>query len=290
MTWLVVGRNGQLGKSLSVVLGETGVDFSACAFEDLDIRNARKTLELIVALKPSAIINAVAWTNVDSAESNEVDAHSVNAHGPQNLAIAARQIGARFVHISTDYVFSGEGSKPWAVTDAHNPQSVYGKTKSEGEKLVLEDYSEGSYIVRTAWLYSANRKNFAKTIAKLALRDEKEIRVVNDQIGQPTFAGDLAKQIVQLVLSGAPVGVYHGTNSGQATWFDFAQEILKLAGADVSRVIPVSTSEYPSPAKRPAFSVLSHEDWSKTSIAPMREWKIALAEAMPSIISSAKAE
>jgi dTDP-4-dehydrorhamnose reductase len=113
---------------------------------------------------------------------------------------------------------------------------------------------------------------------------------VNDQLGQPTFAGDLAKQIAGLALSDAPVGIYHGTNSGQATWFEFAQEILKLAGSDISRVIPVSTSEYPSPTKRPAFSVLSHEDWSKTSIAPMRDWKIALADAMPSIISSAKAE
>ena len=290
MKWLIAGGSGQLGLALQAELNSRGIDFVAADSSELDIRNPLIIDQITDFLKPNIIVNAAAWTNVDAAESNEADAYSLNAIGPQNLAIAARNIGARFVHISTDYVFSGQGSKPWAVTDAHNPQSVYGKTKSEGEKLILGDYSEDSYIVRTAWLYSANRRNFAKTIAKLALRDELDIRVVNDQLGQPTFAGDLAKQIIDLALSDATVGVYHGTNSGQATWFDFAQEILRLAGSDISRVIPVSTSEYPSPAKRPAFSVLSHEDWSKTSIAPMRDWKIALADAMPSIISSAKAE
>jgi dTDP-4-dehydrorhamnose reductase len=290
MKWLIAGGSGQLGLALQAELNSRGIDFVAADSSELDIRKPLIVNQITDFLKPNIIVNAAAWTNVDAAESNEADAYSLNAIGPQNLAIAARNIGARFVHISTDYVFSGQCSKPWTVTDAHNPQSVYGKTKSEGEKLILGDYSEGSYIVRTAWLYSANRKNFAKTIAKLALRDENDIRVVNDQLGQPTFAGDLAKQVIDLALSNASVGIYHGTNSGQATWFKFAQEILKLAGANVSRVIPVSTSEYPSSAKRPVFSVLSHDDWSKTSIEPMRNWEIALADAMPSIISSIKAE
>jgi dTDP-4-dehydrorhamnose reductase len=127
-------------------------------------------------------------------------------------------------------------------------------------------------------------------MVNFALNKEGEVRVVNDQIGQPTFAGDLATQIVELVLSGAPVGIYHGTNSGQATWFEFAQEIFKLVGADVSRIIPVSTSEHPRPAKRPAYSVLSHDAWDGTSVPEMRNWKIALEEAMPAIISSVKAE
>jgi dTDP-4-dehydrorhamnose reductase len=127
-------------------------------------------------------------------------------------------------------------------------------------------------------------------MTKLALNGAGEVRVVNDQVGQPTFTGDLAKQIIDLVMSDVPVGNYHGTNSGQATWFEFAQEIFKLAGADVSRVVPVSSSEYPRPAKRPSYSVLSHDAWAKTSLEPMRDWRIALAEAMPAIISAVKAE
>ncbi len=139
-------------------------------------------------------------------------------------------------------------------------------------------------------MYSSKGKNFAKTIASLALNKEGEVRVINDQVGQPTFAGDLAKQIVELVLSDAPAGIYHGTNSGQATWFEFAQAIFSIAGADVSRVIPVSTTEFPRPAQRPAYSVLSHDAWADTSVPLMRNWKIALEEAMSSIISTVKAE
>jgi dTDP-4-dehydrorhamnose reductase len=127
-------------------------------------------------------------------------------------------------------------------------------------------------------------------MVKLALNGDGEVRVVNDQTGQPTFTGDLAKQIVDLVLSSAPVGIYHGTNRGQATWFEFAQEIFKSSGADVSRVIPVSSSEYPRPAKRPSYSVLGHDAWAKTTVEPMRDWRIALAEAMPAIIHAVKAE
>jgi dTDP-4-dehydrorhamnose reductase len=187
-------------------------------------------------------------------------------------------------------VFSGEATTPWNENSDHNPQSVYGATKSEGENLVLSAYPTGSYVVRTAWLYSAERKNFAKTMTKLALNGDGEVRVVKDQMGQPTFTGDLAKQIVELVLSSAPMGIYHGTNSGQATWFEFAQEIFKLSGTDVRRVIPVSSSEYPRPAKRPSYSVLGHDAWAETSVEPMRDWRIALAEAMPAIINAVKAE
>jgi dTDP-4-dehydrorhamnose reductase len=145
-------------------------------------------------------------------------------------------------------------------------------------------------VIRTAWLYSSKGKNFAKTMANIALIKEGEVRVINDQIGQPTFARDLAKQIVELVLSEAPTGIYHGTNSGQATWFEFAQEVFKLVGADVSRVIPVLTSEFPRPAKRPNYSVLGRDAWTSISVPEMRSWKIALKEAMPAIISAVKAE
>lgn len=290
MKWLITGGSGQLGLALQAELSVRGIDFASVNSQDLDITKQINVNELVDSLQPSVIVNAAAWTDVDGAETNETSANAVNAVGPQNLAIAANNVGARFVQVSTDYVFSGEGTTPWGENADHNPQSVYGSTKSDGEKLVMGAHPTGSYVIRTAWLYSSHRKNFAKTMTKLALSGEGEVRVVNDQMGQPTFTGDLAKQIVDLALSDARVGIYHGTNSGQATWFEFAQEIFKLAGADVLRVAPVSSSEYPRPAKRPSNSVLGHDAWTKTTVAPMRNWRIALAEAMPAIISAVKAE
>ena len=290
MTWLITGASGQLGLALQEVLIQRGIDLVGANSSELDITKPLIVNQLVGFTNPSVIINAAAWTDVDGAESNESAAYSVNSLGPQNLAIAARKVDARLVQISTDYVFSGDSSTPWSENAVNNPQTVYGTTKSKGESFVLTSLPLNTYVVRTAWLYSPKGKNFAKTMVNIALNQLDEVRVVNDQIGQPTVAGDLAKQIVELVLSEAPVGIYHGTNSGQATWFEFAQEIFRLAGADVARVIPVSSSEFPSPAKRPAYSVLSHDAWAGTSVPEMRNWKIALEEAMPAIISAVKAE
>ena len=290
MKWLITGASGQLGLALQEELTLRGIDFVGANSSELNITNPLVVNKMVDLIKPNIIVNSAAWTDVDGAETNESATYSVNSLGPQNLAIAASKAGARLVQISTDYVFSGDASVPWSENAPHNPESVYGSTKSEGEKFILATLPSNSYVVRTAWLYSPKGKNFAKTIANLALNKEGEVRVVNDQIGQPTVAGDLAKQIVELVLSEAPAGIYHGTNSGQATWFEFAQEIFRLAGADVARVIPVSSSEFPSPAKRPAYSVLSHDAWAGTSVPEMRNWKIALEEAMPAIISAVKAQ
>jgi dTDP-4-dehydrorhamnose reductase len=290
MKWLIAGGSGQLGLALQSELSVRGIDFVSVDSHELDITDQSKVNALVDSVKPSVIANAAAWTDVDGAEANESGAYAVNALGPQNLARGAKEVGSKFVQVSTDYVFSGDATTPWSENSDHKPQSVYGSTKSEGEKLVLGAYPTGSYVVRTAWLYSVERKNFAKTITKLALNGTGDVRVVNDQMGQPTFTEDLAVQIIDLVLSGASVGIYHGTNSGQATWFEFAQEIFKLAGADVGRVVPVSSSEYPRPAKRPSYSVLGHAAWSKTTVEPMRDWRIALAEAMPAMINGVKAE
>jgi dTDP-4-dehydrorhamnose reductase len=290
MNWLITGGSGQLGIAVSKELDLRGLAFTALGSKDLDITESKIVKDSIVQNRPDVIVNCAAWTDVDGAESNEESASAVNGQGPENLAVAAASIGARIIHVSTDYVFSGESQRPFEIDDQIDPQSAYGRTKADGEKKVLTSYPENSFVVRTAWLYSAKGKNFAKTMTRLALNGDGEVRVVNDQVGQPTSAVDLAQQIVDLGLGIAPAGIYHGTNGGQASWFEFAREIFSLAGADMNRVVPVSSSEYPRPAKRPSYSVLSHEEWSMTSIAPMRDWKIALASVMPEVISIVKAE
>ena len=290
MTWLITGGSGQLGIALSQELGQRGLLFNSWSSQDLDITQGPIVRDVVAKLSPKVIINCAAWTDVDSAESNELQASRVNCDGAENVALAAKSCGAKLIHISTDYVFSGESQTSWQVADEINPKSAYGRTKAEGESRVLGAYPENSFIVRTAWLYSPWGKNFAKRMTKLAIKGEGEVRVINDQVGQPTSAPDLAKQLVELGLSNSHVGIYHGTNSGQATWFDFAVEIFRLVGEDASRVVPISTTDLSRPAKRPTFSVLSHEAWVTTSIKPMRDWRIALAGALPAIISAVKME
>lgn len=290
MSWLITGGSGQLGIAVSQELDKLGIAFDAWSSKDLDITQSSTVINAIEKLSPKVIINCAAWTDVDGAESHEIDASRVNSDGPKNLALAAKLCNSKLIHVSTDYVFSGESQTPWEVADEINPQSAYGRTKALGERRVLTSHPENSFVVRTAWLYSPLGKNFAKTMTKLAIKGDGEARVVNDQVGQPTSASDLAKQLVELGLSTSPAGIYHGTNSGEATWFEFAQEIFKLSGADVGRVTPVSSSEYPRPAKRPSYSVLSHDAWANTSVKPLRDWRIALADAMPAIISAVKAE
>jgi dTDP-4-dehydrorhamnose reductase len=290
MSWLITGGSGQLGIAVTQELDKLSIAFDAWSSKDLDITQSSTVSEAVEKLCPTVIINCAAWTDVDGAESHEIDASRVNSDGPKNLALAAKLCNSKLIHVSTDYVFSGKSQSPWQIADEINPQSAYGRTKALGESRVLASHPENSFVVRTAWLYSPWGKNFAKTMTKLAIKGEGAVRVVNDQVGQPTSASDLAKQLVELGLSTSPAGIYHGTNSGQATWFEFAQEIFKLAGADVGRVTPVSSSEHPRPAKRPTYSVLSHDAWAKTYVKPLRDWRIALTEAMPAIISAVKAE
>jgi len=290
MTWLITGGSGQLGIAVSQELGERGILFHAWGSKDLDITKGPMVHDLVSQLSPNVIVNCAAWTDVDAAEKSEAMALRVNSDGAENVALGAKLNGAKLIHISTDYVFSGHSNTPWQVNDVVNPQSAYGRTKADGEIRVLGNYPENSSIVRTAWLYSPWGKNFAKTMTRLAMNGNGVVRVVNDQMGQPTSATDLANQLVELGLSSSPEGVYHGTNSGQGTWFDFAQEIFKLAGADENRVVGVSSGEFPRPAKRPSYSVLSHDAWANTSLKPMRDWRIALKKAMPAIVSAVKAE
>jgi dTDP-4-dehydrorhamnose reductase len=293
MSWLVVGGNGQLGKALSFVLAERKIDFIAWGSKDLDIRSANLCNKYIEGLVPSVIINATGWTDVDGAEVDPEGAYAVNVSGALNLAVAAKRVKAVLAHVSTDYVFSGFSDSPWRECDSHAPVSVYGKTKAKGEVAVLGEYSEGSYIFRTAWLYSQWGKNFAKTLTRLALMSDGEVRVVDDQIGQPTSALDLANQIVDSVFARLPFGVYHATNSGQGTWFDFAYEIFSYLGTrtSVDRLVRIDSLDINRPANRPAYSVLGHGSWQSVGrsgvvVPEMRDWRIALDIAMPVILSS----
>ena len=290
MTWLVVGASGQLGKSVCEVLEERGIDFVRWNQDNGSVSLEGFVSTYVNEIKPKVIINCTAWTDVDGAEANERGAKLVNADAVGNLVTAAKACGAVFAHVSTDYVFSGVGNSPWSEDGIKQPLSAYGRTKAQGEDLVAEIYPGRSYIFRTAWLYSAHGKNFAKTMVKLASKGEADVLVVTDQVGQPTFARDLALQIVESIQKKIPFGVYHGTNSGQASWFEFAQEIFRLVGADVSRVKPVGSDAFLRSAKRPAYSVLGHDKWVGSGVDEMRDWKISLAEAMPAIVSAVKAE
>ena len=297
MTWLVVGGNGQLGKALSLVLSEREIEYLSWGSSELDIRSGSLCSEKIGDLTPSVIINAAAWTDVDGAESDPDGAHAVNAVGALNLAIAAKAVGAVFAHVSTDYIFSGVSDRPWQEDDLRAPVSIYGISKAAGEVAVLSEYPEHSYIFRTAWLYSQWGKNFAKTMTRLALTGDGEVKVVDDQVGQPTSALDLAHQIVDTIEAKLPFGIYHGTNSGQGSWFDFAQEIFSLCGSEVAvgRVVRTDSSSFMRPAKRPAYSVLGHNSWkivgtSGLTVSAMRDWKTALRELMPSILEAVHRE
>jgi dTDP-4-dehydrorhamnose reductase len=194
MPWLITGGNGQLGIALAKELDYLGLDWKTFGSKDMDIRNSGVLKNIVSNLSPDVIVNCAAWTDVDSAESNELLAYSVNSEGAENVAKSAKLGHSKLLHISTDYVFSGQNHKPWLITDEVNPQSVYGRTKAVGEDRVLTAYPENSFIVRTAWLYSPWGKNFAKTMTKLAIKYVGEVRVVSDQFGQPTSAYDLARK------------------------------------------------------------------------------------------------
>ena len=284
MTWLITGAAGQLGTAMQHDLDSRKIPFIALGSRQLDITSQSSVERILTTYKPSNVVNCAAWTDVDGAEMNHTKAYQINALGPKYLALASKLVGAKLVHISTDYVFSGENNEPWVESAEMNPVSRYGQSKCEGEKYLQAVYPDGSYIVRTAWLYSEIGKNFVKTMLNLAISGDGEVKVVADQMGQPTSANDLAQQISELVLRQLPYGIYHGTNSGQATWFEFAQKIFELAKANPNRVIPVSSSDFPRVAKRPRYSVLGHESWKIAGMAEMRDWQLALDEELATIL------
>ena len=288
LKWLILGGDGQLGRAMSDELARSNTEFISLSHTQLDITNQNDIDSFFTRELPNVVLNAAAWTNVDLAESQEGEAFLINAHGPKLLAEACAKFDAKFVHLSTDYVFSGISNAPWSETSEVAPVSAYGRTKAAGERAVLDIYPSGSYVVRTAWLYSPWGKNFVKTLLKLALDGSGSIEVVNDQVGQPTSASDLAQQIQQMIVQNVSPGIYHGTNSGQATWFELAQKIFELAQVDCERVVAVNSSRFPRPAKRPAYSVLGHNHWVQVGLNPMQPWQGALMDVFPAILQALK--
>ncbi len=254
MKVLITGAKGMLGVDIVRVMEKAGFDVMAFSHSELDITKRDETISKIKELKPQVVINCAAYTRVDDAERERETAYRVNGLGVQNLALASMETRIVLCHVSTDYVFSGESLTPYTPFDATSPVNFYGLSKLAGEHYI-KDILSSFYIVRTSWLYGAGGRNFVKTILRLA-SERDEIRVVNDQIGSPTCTVTLAEGILRIIQSGV-YGIHHITDrtEGGISWFDFACEIVSQKGLS-AKVIPIPTSEFPTPAKRPAYSVL----------------------------------
>ncbi len=269
---IVTGANGQLGRAVNAAYaGRDDVELVNTDVAELDITDIDSVLKFVREIQPYAVINCAAHTNVDACETQVDLAYRINAIGPRNLAIATAETHAKLMHISTDYVFDGHGSRPYTEFDATGPQSVYGATKLAGEDQVRQ-FAGRFYIVRTAWLYG-DGKNFARTMLRLS-QDHEEIRVVNDQVGSPTSATELAGCVLSL-LDTDNYGLFHGTCEGDCSWADFATEVLRLAGSS-TRIVPISSEEYGAPANRPHYSILDNYMLRLTGGYKFADWHDAI--------------
>ena len=272
MKVLVTGVKGQLGYDVVNELEKRGHTAIGTDVEEMDITDAEKVREVLDAEKPDAVIHCAAYTAVDAAEDNVELCRKINAEGTENIAKACKELGCKLLYVSTDYVFNGEGERPWEPDDEREPLNVYGQTKYEGE-LAVEKYVEKFFIVRIAWVFGINGKNFIKTMLRLG-EDHDELTVVADQIGSPTYTYDLARLLVDMIGSDK-YGRYHATNEGLCSWYDFAVEIFRQAGMDV-RVRPVTSEEYPAKAKRPHNSRMDKAKLEENGFERLPDWKDAL--------------
>ena len=281
---LVFGKNGQVGSQILNLLSAQNVICQGADIDDIDLTDTDGISAFIVSVNPDWVINCAAHTAVDRAESEEQLSHALNIAAPEAMANSCAELGCGFIHYSTDYVFDGTAVVPYTENDPVNPQSVYGQTKYAGEQAVLSSLPT-AIIFRTAWVYSKNGNNFVNTMLRLA-REKTEIRVVNDQTGSPTLADDLARvavNIVNKIVSGDfehQGGVFHATGKGEITWFDFCKAIMELSKIDSVSIVPISTSEFPTPAPRPGYSVLSNQKLKETYGEEMPQWKDSLAQCL----------
>lgn len=274
MKALVTGAKGQLGTDVVLQLQEKGFEVFGFGRQELDITNQEQVNNVLVSIQPDVVIHTAAYTKVDQAEEEPDQAFLVNAIGTRNVAVAAANVDAKLVYVSTDYVFDGTATEPIDEFHPTNPINVYGKTKLAGEQFV-RDFHSKFFIVRTSWVYGAHGNNFVKTMLRLA-EEGKEIRVVDDQIGSPTYTVDLAERIIDLIQTDK-YEVYHISNSGQCSWYEFAKEIFQVAGFDV-KVNPCTTNEFLRLAPRPVYSVFEHQSLRMNSFSKMKDWKTALID------------
>ena len=272
MKILITGSNGMLGHDLANAL--EGHELILTTSKTLDITDKDHTIEFICDAEPDIVINSAAYTDVDGCEENHDLAYAVNGEGVRNLAMACREIDCPLVHISTDYVFDGSATEPIAEDGEIGPISIYGKSKLQGEEAIQEILDK-YFIIRTAWLYGINGRNFPRTMLELA-ESHSEITVVYDEVGTPTYTPDLAYGISELIETDR-YGIYHLTNSGSCSWCEFARYIFEVAGKDVN-VIPVTASEFARPAPRPSYSVLDNRNWVENGFEPLRDYKEAIKE------------
>jgi dTDP-4-dehydrorhamnose reductase len=279
--WLVTGAAGAVGTDVVGVLSMYGEDVVGCDRAALDVTSPDSVQTTLDHAKPAIVVNCAAYTAVDAAEADEETAFLVNADGPDLLARWCADNGSRLVHVSTDYVFAGRASTPYDEDTPVAPRSAYGRSKAAGERAVLSSGAD-AFVVRTAWIYGAVGGNFVKTMTRLA-NEHETVRVVDDQIGSPTWSLHLARGLVALGISAAPPGVYHCTSAGEASWFVFARAVFAELGLDPARVEPTTTDQFPRPAPRPAYSVLSDRRWRAAGLPEMAHWRDALHEAFVAV-------
>ncbi|WP_328875788.1 dTDP-4-dehydrorhamnose reductase [Streptomyces sp. NBC_00287] len=281
MRWLVTGAGGMLGHDVVAELRARGAEVTGLGHHALDITEPASLERAFTAHRPETVVNCAAYTAVDDAEQDEATALRINGEGPRLLARACAAHGARLIHVSTDYVFSGQArTTPYPEDHPPAPRTAYGRTKLAGEQAVREELPEASTVVRTAWLYGVHGPNFVRTMIGLEA-SRPTVDVVDDQRGQPTWSADVAARIADL----APDtnGVLHATNSGEASWYELAREVFRLLGADPERVRPTDSAAFPRPAPRPQYSALAHGRWQTLGLPPLRDWRTALHEALPRI-------
>ena len=279
MKVLVTGINGQLGYDVIQELEKEGHQAHGTVRSDFDLTNQEDVRSYILKVKPDGIIHCAAYTNVDQAETDRDTAFKVNALGTKYLAQAANEIDAKMVYVSTDYVFDGSANKPYEVDHPTKPLGVYGETKLAGEEFLKSCLGQ-YFIVRTAWVYGVNGNNFVKTMLRLG-KERGEVGVVHDQVGSPTYTVDLAKFLVELVET-EKYGIYHASNSGICSWYEFAIEIFNQAGLSV-KVNPLTTDQFPRPAARPKYSVLSKKKVEEQGFTLLRNWEDALSDYLTKI-------
>jgi dTDP-4-dehydrorhamnose reductase len=276
--WLITGAGGQLGHHLIDALADD--DVVALARAELDIADSAAVDAAIDRHRPEIVVNAAAYTAVDAAEADEDRAYAINATGPGNLAAAVRRTGGRLIHVSTDYVFAGdEPGRPYEPDDPTGPRTAYGRTKLAGEAAVLATLPSDSHVVRTAWVYGGPGPNFVDTMRRLA-GERDTLSVVDDQVGSPTWVGDLASALVALGRSETPPGVLHYVNAGQTSWCGLARAVFARLGWDPARVQAITTDQFPRPAQRPGWSVLSTAAWEANGLPTPRPWSDALTDAL----------